>query len=315
MRLRAAFVCLVLCIGLTGTLYPADEPDGSITNLYDAFGKSIPGTKFDWGYSALIRFQGKTILFDAGANADQFAANVQALGVDLRKVDFAVLSHRHGDHASGFDHAFRANPSLRLYAPDDLMLGGGPGLPLPPVAPGIVNALPDELKYFPGMDKTNSGTWGSRFWRSQVEWVKESKEISPGVFVIATTSPLMGDFSRVHPGDAPALRGFPELSLALVTSRGIVVVTGCSHSGVAAIARKSKETTAKEIELVVGGFHLLPESEAEIVMLARTMKDEIGVRRVAPAHCTGMMGFKVFRDVYGKDFVPAGLGTQVRYVP
>src|SRR5262249_40619249 len=66
-----------------------------ITVLYDAFGKTSTMTK-DWGFSALIEYGGKRILFDTGNNADIFAHNVDAKGIDLKTLDFAVISHRHG---------------------------------------------------------------------------------------------------------------------------------------------------------------------------------------------------------------------------
>ena len=68
-----------------------------ITILYDAFGMPSGLTK-DWGFSALIEYCGKTILFDTGNNAEVFMHNVGALKVDLSNLDFVVLSHRHGDH-------------------------------------------------------------------------------------------------------------------------------------------------------------------------------------------------------------------------
>ena len=64
-----------------------------ILNLYDAFGYQKRGTILDWGFSALVRYNAKTILFDTGNSADGFEHNVKALGVDLNQVDIAVLSH------------------------------------------------------------------------------------------------------------------------------------------------------------------------------------------------------------------------------
>jgi 7,8-dihydropterin-6-yl-methyl-4-(beta-D-ribofuranosyl)aminobenzene 5'-phosphate synthase len=91
---------------------PAPEPPSSnrILSLYDAFGKELPGVTQDWGFSCLIDYEGKHILFDAGLNADIFAQNVKALGVDLGKIDFAIGSHAHPDHLSGFDHLLKVNP-------------------------------------------------------------------------------------------------------------------------------------------------------------------------------------------------------------
>src|SRR5207248_7835600 len=68
-----------------------------ITVLYDAFGKDSEMRK-DWGYAALVEYGGKRILFDTGNDSDVFRQNAKAKGVDLSKLDFVVLSHRHGDH-------------------------------------------------------------------------------------------------------------------------------------------------------------------------------------------------------------------------
>jgi len=75
----------------------AQSSTGQITVLYDAFGKTSTMKK-DWGFSALIEYGGKRILFDTGNNAEIFAHNVEAKGIDLKQLDFAVVSHRHGDH-------------------------------------------------------------------------------------------------------------------------------------------------------------------------------------------------------------------------
>ncbi len=94
----------------------AQSSTGQITVLYDAFGKTSTMKK-DWGFSALIEYGGKRILFDTGNNAEIFAHNVDAKGIDLRQLDFAVVSHRHGDHTSGLNHLLKVNPAVKIYAP------------------------------------------------------------------------------------------------------------------------------------------------------------------------------------------------------
>jgi len=79
------------------TLHP--WPTGRITILNDSFGKPSP-LRQDWGFAALIEFGALCILFDTGNNARVFEHNVRELGIDLRELDFAVISHRHGDHTN-----------------------------------------------------------------------------------------------------------------------------------------------------------------------------------------------------------------------
>src|SRR6185369_14750592 len=89
-----------------------------ITVLYDAFGKTA-GMRKDWGYAALIEYGGKRILFDTGDDPEILAHNASAKGVDLSRLDFVVMSHRHGDHMGGMDHLLRVNPDVRIYAPKE----------------------------------------------------------------------------------------------------------------------------------------------------------------------------------------------------
>ena len=91
-RLAAAFIVLLLA----SVLHAADR----VTVLCDAFFDSKEITR-DWGFSALAEHDGKRILFDCGNNAEIFERNVKALRVDLTKLDFVVISHRHGDHTTG----------------------------------------------------------------------------------------------------------------------------------------------------------------------------------------------------------------------
>src|SRR5499427_1970268 len=102
---------------------PPTPDQNSMLNIYDAFGYQMRGTILDWGFSALIHYNGKTLLFDTGNNADKFEHNVKALGVDLNQVDIAILSHRHYDHISGFDYMLKVKPTVKAYLPADYALG------------------------------------------------------------------------------------------------------------------------------------------------------------------------------------------------
>jgi 7,8-dihydropterin-6-yl-methyl-4-(beta-D-ribofuranosyl)aminobenzene 5'-phosphate synthase len=84
-----------------------------VTILYDAFGESKELTK-DWGFSALVEHGGKLILFDTGNDSTIFEHNVKALGVDLTKLDFVVISHRHADHATGLRYVLSVNPNVKV---------------------------------------------------------------------------------------------------------------------------------------------------------------------------------------------------------
>ena len=316
-RLLSVCVCILL---MAGVLFARSMPksgaaNNSILSLYDAFGYQKKGTVLDWGFAVLIHYNGKTILFDTGNDADKFAHNVKALGVDLRKVDFAVLSHRHPDHVSGFEYALRQKPSIKAYVPDDVALGAPDEFKYSHETNEQLAGVPPEQLYFGGKNKSMLYKPGSILAHAHAEYVGESKQIAPGIFLIYTVSPLVGDFNAYPPREPghPELSGLPEISLALQTKKGIVLITGCSHSKVERIVAATKEFTHSNIELVDGGFHLLPYDEAYIKELAKKMKNEMGVHRVAPAHCTGNLAFKIFRELYGSDYSYAGVESIVSF--
>src|SRR5262245_20198417 len=87
-----------------------------ITIVYDAFGPPSD-LKKDWGFSALVEYGGKRILFDTGNNAGIFEYNVKKLGIDLTRLDAVVISHRHGDHTSGLSYLLEVNSRVKIYVP------------------------------------------------------------------------------------------------------------------------------------------------------------------------------------------------------
>jgi 7,8-dihydropterin-6-yl-methyl-4-(beta-D-ribofuranosyl)aminobenzene 5'-phosphate synthase len=295
----------------------------SIVNLYDAFGPSQAGLTPDFGFSALVRYNGKTILFDSGSNADLLKANTEALGIDLRDVDYAVASHAHFDHINGFDYLLEVNPDIKLYFPADFFWGASTKFSVAGPEPDVANSLPVDQRYFGGAKEEFTLDQSGRFWKANVVYVGTHTEIAPGVTLIATRSPFMGYFTRY-----PSLGGLeglqktssdvktidlPELSLNLETPDGDVLLVGCSHSLVETIVRSTREHLDRKVALVFGGYHLLPYRSSEIREIATRMKEELGVAGVAPTHCTGHAGFKVFREVFGDRYHAAGLGTTTSF--
>lgn len=68
----------------------------------------------EWGLSIFIEYHGKHILLDAGASG-LFLTNADVLGLNMKDVDFGVLSHAHYDHADGIPEFFRVNSSAPFY--------------------------------------------------------------------------------------------------------------------------------------------------------------------------------------------------------
>jgi 7,8-dihydropterin-6-yl-methyl-4-(beta-D-ribofuranosyl)aminobenzene 5'-phosphate synthase len=84
---------------------------------------------------------------------------------------------------------------------------------------------------------------------------------------------------------------------------------GCAHPGIVEIVSQARRLGS--IHLVMGGFHLKDANEAEIGRVIDGLK-RLGVRKVAPSHCTGALAMRLFEAAFGSDFIPAGAGAQIR---
>jgi 7,8-dihydropterin-6-yl-methyl-4-(beta-D-ribofuranosyl)aminobenzene 5'-phosphate synthase len=337
MRSTITFLCITLLIACesskekknTFTPHPTTLESFSITNLYDAFGKQREGLIKDFGFSALIKYKGKQILFDAGTNADILKSNVEALGIDLAAVDFAVGSHAHGDHLNGFDYLIQVNPDVKIYLPFDLFAGAKISFNVDGKEKAVKDSLPEEMQYFGGEENLNLViNQSGRFWKANVEFVKENAEIESGIKLIATRSPYLGYGSKYPSvaemdgfGDAGTQTsvnevkfvGLPELSLSLSTEDGEVLIVGCSHSSVQKIIQETKSHTSMPISLLYGGYHMLPYDREEIDIIASQLQNDLGVKRIAPAHGSGHLAFKILKDAYGEDYLFAGLGEKIEF--
>jgi 7,8-dihydropterin-6-yl-methyl-4-(beta-D-ribofuranosyl)aminobenzene 5'-phosphate synthase len=272
----------------------AIPPPDQVTILYDAFGKRA-GLRRDWGFAALVEYQGKRILFDTGNDAAIFEHNVRALGVDLRRLDYVVISHRHGDHTSGLNHLLRVNPQVRIYAPREGFGVFGNAVPY-----GFVRrdrALPAEQRYFDGTipDTLVSGTpWPA----ARFVWVDSTVRVGPGVSIVSTVS------------DRPGTLELEELSLVLETPEGTVVLVGCSHPGIEKIM-EAAGAVSPHPHLIMGGLHLVATPDAEIERVALVLRDRFGLDLIAPGHCTGEPGFAALRRTFAGAYRYAGLGERI----
>jgi 7,8-dihydropterin-6-yl-methyl-4-(beta-D-ribofuranosyl)aminobenzene 5'-phosphate synthase len=106
--------------------------------------------------------------------------------------------------------------------------------------------------------------------------------------------------------------GIPEVSLLLETKGGGTLITGCAHPGIVDIVRKAAAGRGKPIEAVIGGFHLSQTPEADTVRIISDMK-AAGVVRCGATHCTGEPAIARFRDAFGKDFIPLGVGRVIDF--
>ncbi|MGB8216226.1 MAG: MBL fold metallo-hydrolase [Candidatus Methanoperedens sp.] len=270
----------------------AEPSKAQITVLYDAFGKSSAMQK-DWGYAVLIEYGGKRILFDTGNNSDLLAQNAKAKGIDLSRLDFVVMSHRHGDHMGGMAYLLSVNPKVKIYAPKEGF--GVYGADLPSTFYRKDASLPPEQRYYDGAPPQVM-RFGAAWPGANFQLIDKNTEIAPGIHLIALVS------------DKPGTLELRELSLAINTPEGMVIVVSCSHPGIDKIVEAAAKINPR-IHFVAGGFHLVVSKDDEIEKIVTALRDTFKVAYVAPGHCTGEPTFTALKKSFGDHYLYAGLGT------
>jgi len=240
-----------------------------------------------------VEINGKRILLDTGDDAAVLAKNVKAKGVDLTTLDFVVLSHRHSDHVSGLSYVLSVNPKVKIYAPKEGF--GIFGSDLPSKFYRKDESLPAEMRYYNGAPPEIM-KFGTVFPGANIVLIDKTTEVAPGLTLIALVS------------DAPGTKELKELSLAIDTPDGVVLVVGCSHPGIEAIVAEAAKIDP-HIHFVAGGFHLVVAQDPVIEKVANALHDTYKVDYVAPGHCTGEPTFTALQKVFGDRYLYAGLGT------
>jgi len=88
-----------------------------ITIVFDNYAY-LEGLPTLWGFSAFVKTDETTFLFDTGSNGRVLLENMKRLDVDLQKAEALILSHPHWDHIGGVDSVLEVHPDLHLYLPD-----------------------------------------------------------------------------------------------------------------------------------------------------------------------------------------------------
>jgi len=295
-RLLLRFMFLAALIPLTANV-SAQESPARVTILYDAFGKN-PELKLGWGYSALVEYAGKRILFDTGGNLDNFAANVKSLGVDLSRLDFVVLSHRHGDHTSGLHHVLKVNPGVQIYTPVEPSGFDTPSSPaLVKLMKRRVDSAPEDMHYYDGKFPQRIAS-GSPWPGAKFAQIRTPTEVLPGFWLFSTVSDVTGT------------KEMNEVSMSIKTPQGLVVMVGCSHPGIEKILEAATKIDPR-VYSVFGGLHLVDVADAEASSLVTRFRDKWGFERVAAGHCTGEFAWSEFNRIYGPKFDRAVVGAVI----
>lgn len=239
----------------------------------------------EWGYAALVEFDGRRVLFDTGHRPETVLNNARELKVDWAGVTDIVLSHHHIDHVGGLLTLRRAvvenHPESlsRVHLVRGAFWSRGPGPYQGDENPLI--AIRPEYEASGGVFVEHA----------------EPVELWPGVWLIgpvprrhAEQKPVGNDHVHLPDGSFVPDPVPEDSALAFNTRHGLVVLTGCGHAGLVNSlehARSVAGRPAAPIHAVTGGFHLHLANDGSLDWTARHLK-ALGVRHIHGGHCTGI---------------------------
>ncbi|MDK2826818.1 MAG: 7,8-dihydropterin-6-yl-methyl-4-(beta-D-ribofuranosyl)aminobenzene 5-phosphate synthase [Methanolobus sp.] len=258
------------------------------------------------GVSYLIEADDKKILFDTGYS-DAFIRNAQKLNINLLDIDHIVLSHAHLDHTWGLD------PLIKLYteAQIEYLDHSQPDL--------IAHPLIFNSRTYCGLQEI--GTLLSADKVSRIFKLKLSSE----PLWITENVVFLGEIPRKFAFEHDPLESriiidgkehedelLDDTALAIKTKQGLVIITGCSHSGICNIIEYAKKVCNEEkIVDIIGGFHLLNPPE---IKMKQTMDyfHRLNATEVHACHCTDLRSKINLSEVCNLKEVGCGLQLEYR---
>jgi len=237
------------------------------------------------GLSLYMEAGGKRILFDAGQSG-AFADNAEKLGVDLSKVDFAVLSHGHYDHGGGLARFLQINQTAPVYLRREAFGGHYNG----------------TNKYI-GLDERLKAS-------DRLIFVPDMLKIAPGITLYGGPMALRQEIkpfglTRQENGEFLPEDFRHEQYLVIEEKGKRFCISGCSHRGVVNITDRFRP------DVLIGGFHfqkLAPEADGErLKAAAETLLSFPTVYYTG--HCTGQAQYAFLKKIMGNRLQAISTGS------
>ena len=232
-----------------------------------------PALYREHGLSIFIEGKTSTVIFDCGHTGIAWK-NAAALSVDLMKINFAVISHAHYDHAGGF-------PSLINHVTPKILYTG-------------INfwlekfSRADDNFVYKGAGFTSEDL---RRWNVEQKICRDTIQVDDEIFIVGNFERLT-DFETIPKKFVRGENKLPdtfddEICLVLRGVEGLSVIVGCSHVGIVNIVSTIAKRFNQPIVRIIGGVHLL-NADNERINKTFTALKRFGVRDFKLCHCSGI---------------------------
>ncbi len=217
------------------------------------------------GLSLLIEDKNRKILFDTG-QTDIYLKNAEKLGVSLDDVEAIVLSHGDYDHGNGLKYF---NKKVNLICHPDF----------------LNNRISKRTGKFDGLNQ-NLDELNNKF---NVVITKEPYKVTDNIYYLGEIERIT-DFEKgknlpMTDDNGETYKHLDDSGIVITTDNGIIVISGCAHSGICnTIEYAKKVTNCNNVLAAIGGFHL-KEVDEQTESTIKYMKDN-NIKQILVAHCT-----------------------------
>ena len=265
------------------------------------------------GFSALVTItkgeRTTRVLFDAGITPDGMVENMRRLEIAPGEIDIVVLSHGHWDHTTGMHGLAAALGRAELpvmihpefWTRRRIAIEGREPLALPATSRGALKGAGFEIVE-----------------REQPSFLLDGSLLVTGE--IDRTTGFERGASPAHQAERPG--GWERDPLILddqaivagVRGRGLVVLTGCGHSGLINTLRHVQRLTGEDhFHAVIGGFHLSGRYFEPIIAPTCDALAAIAPDYIVPTHCTGWRAIHAIAARFPDAFIQNSVGTRFEF--
>ncbi|MBN1455957.1 MAG: MBL fold metallo-hydrolase [Methanomicrobia archaeon] len=256
--------------------------------------------------SYFIEDAGTRILFDVGYS-DAFLINAQKMAIDLRTLDFVVLSHGHLDHTWGLD------PLIRLYIESKLerLESKRPTL--------VAHPATFQTKLLTGVGQIGSLVTETRAANYFTLHLSREPVWLTDRLVYLGEIPRRNEFEAQTPigrvksekNEEEADYSLDDSALAYQSSQGLVIIAACAHAGICNTLEYAREVCDEDrVADVIGGFHLLNPTERQLKGTLAYFASRQPVA-VHACHCTDLHSKLALAQAVKLEEV--GVGLQLNY--
>ena len=174
-------------------------------------------------------------------------------------------------------------------------------------------------------DGTRKGPWqeSAEAWEqagAEIVYVEGPRQLADGCLATGAI-PRRTDFEKVgnrvflsrEGKRLPDIIDDDQAIVINVSGKGLVVITGCAHSGIVNTVLYAREISGvQSVHAVVGGFHLCDAGEEKIERTIAELK-RMGPRLVVAAHCSGFEATRRLAAAMPGEFVPSAVGTTLKF--